>query len=711
MDGWNLLHLKFLLENHADRRFLRTLLLNPRNVKQALEQEEESIECAETILKHLANDKETTWLFTLWMVSVILISPHAYSKFTTWLTNRLKLSSILPTLEWEDALAGIWTEVPVLLRSEKIHIRYLVAGYLTGPVPEPCWPNWMETLLDTSTLVSLETAFRASASIDQLPTGMTPYVYFLSDMRVVTGSSLGLPLALALSMLIKGERPPENLIATGAVNDSGSVCSVAHVEDKISYAASNGFKIALVPESSRIKKLPENFELQKVSTLEEARLFASLHRPGNAPRLSVFSALVRDPDGFIGASRSAEPGWLKWIARERPEAISGAKLVSSVARATSLVNVLEKFVKEEELYRAEPIARLVDQNHLPLMEKHSPASAFRWCVLNMAIANHRGMINEARAWNARAEVIMGKTPITNFEWAVGCYNHMFVGFCHNLYCFIPDLPDYVGHVLEVVEGVYKSQRKFAPAKIAAYRPLGELCGSIAQNFGFCGPEYLEDLEIFIKKAMDAFGAGKIPDLREDWRRQFNYLVYAYLDTEKWDKAEEALCNYLEIGSLADLSIKLVKLGRWEHAVLARFFADTGLHTAAADYYYRKASNLAPTIVEKRHPWQLWLNNMAKLAMYRDDLDHAAVLHRQSLDLCISDSSGPTIKMMAMLALAGLYKIGRLNKKDMVKAKDDIKEALNIVDRNHFSDLINAQYHAMPAIVAAVPNKYFPFSYR
>jgi tetratricopeptide (TPR) repeat protein len=540
---------------------------------------------------------------------------------------------------------------------------------------------------------------------------MTPYVYFLSDMRVVTGSSLGLPLALALSMLIKGEKPPENLIATGAVNDSGSVCSVAHVEDKISYAASSGFKIALVPESSRIQKLPENFELQKVSTLQEARLFASLHRPGNARHLSVFSALVRDPDGFIGASQSADPEWLRWIALERPEAISGDKLVSSVARATSLVNVLEKFVKEEEFDRAEPIAGLVDQNHLPLMEKHSPASAFKWCVLNMAIANHRGMINEARTWNAHAELIVGKTPITDFEWAVGCYNHMFVGFCHNLYCFIPDLPDYVGHVLEVVEGVYKSQLEFAPAKIAAYRPLGELCGSIAQNFGFCGPDQLEHLEIFIKKAMDAFGAGKIPDLREDWRRQFNYLAYAYLDAENRQKAEKALCSYLEISSLADLPIKPAKLGRWEHAVLARFFADTGLHTAAADYYYRKAFNLAPTIVEKRHPWQLWLNNMARLAVDKGNLTQAAAWHRQSLDLCISNSSGPTIKMMAMLALAGLYKIGRLDKEDMVQAKDAIKKTLNIVDRNHFSDLINAEFDAMPAIVAAAPNTYFPFSYR
>jgi len=45
------------------------------------------------------------------------------------------------------------------------------------------------------------------------------------------------------------------------------------------------------------------------------------------------------------------------------------------------------------------------------------------------------------------------------------------------------------------------------------RTLGELYGSICQNFGFCGPRYLSECEDHAQKAMQALGGGDVPETR------------------------------------------------------------------------------------------------------------------------------------------------------------------------------------------------------
>ena len=246
--------------------------------------------------------------------------------------------------------------------------------------------------------------------------------------------------------------------------------------------------------------------------------------------------------------------------------------------------------------------------------------------------------------------------------------------------------------------------------ITACKSLGEICGSISQNFGFCGPEFVDKVEMYVTKAQRAFGGSSIPDLYEDWRRQFNYLVYAYLDAGRWEEAEKILFRYLNVGSFCNLGPRLKNLDRWEHALLARFFADTGT-PGALDFYCLGSTVAEPVVVERRHPWQLWSKNMARIAAFLGDMDKAAGWYRQSLDLCVSEPSGATVKAMALLALAGLHEIGRLEAADLEKGKKPVLEALSIINPNRFQPLISAGFEAMPALVAAEPNRYFPFSYR
>ncbi len=711
MIHWSLSHLKFLIEHEAHKDFMSSLLLDPRRGWNPLDRDNEAFFCGEDILRHFEDNPGMKRLFILYMVTRVLTAGETFFELAEWFKERIEFSRIFQGLSWQDALQGEWVSTPILLAARKTEIRFLICGYAPGASSQLNWPTWTKDLLDLRAVHTMEAALRASKPFAVGRPGMRPYLYFLSVDDRITGSSLGLPAALCLSMLGRRENPPQHLAATGGISGSGKILPAKHLEAKASHAASMGFSLVLVPEDPAAPGGSAPCEIQKVDNLYEACLFASLHRPGNAGRLSVFNAMVNEPEGFAAACSSAEPQWLRWMARQHHRPIDVTSIAATPLRSESLVDVLEKWVEAGDLDRAEPLAELVGVRGLRSMELTSPVSAFRWCILNMALKNHQGRVNESGMWEKRARAIMEKSPLADFEYAVDYYNHRFVGLCHNLYRFTPGLPDYLQLILSTLEKMYKSQMKFSFADVRAYKSLGELCGSIAQNFGFCGRDYVSDVEKFAVKAQKAFGEGRIPDLREDWRRQFNYLVYAYLDAEKWDEAEKSLLRYLEIDSLWDLPLKLEKLGPWEHAVLARFFADTSAGTRVADDYYKKASKQVQSLTAKRHPWQLWLNNMARMAAYRGDLDSAAAWHRQSLDLCICDSAGATIKMMAMLSLAGLYEIGRLGTGDMNKGKSPIDQALDIVDPDHFAGLTNCEYEAMPAMVAAAPDRYFPFSYR
>ncbi len=244
-----------------------------------------------------------------------------------------------------------------------------------------------------------------------------------------------------------------------------------------------------------------------------------------------------------------------------------------------------------------------------------------------------------------------------------------------------------------------------------YPILGKMYGTIAQNYGFCGPGYLEKTEEFVIKAQDAFGGGKEPGLKEDWLREFNYLVYAYLDAGEFSKAEEALRKYLEIDSTNEvLNIPWDRWNRFQHAALARFVAETGKGNLN-EYFLRMYR--AGSKPGRDHPWQLWFFNAGRAIGGSVSRELVRELWRKSLDVAFR-LRGPG-RAMALLPLAWLYAEGLEDEGFLKRKTEDVLEAIKStkhINRNHFEKLLTCRsFREVLEEVKKSSSVLFPFSYR
>ena len=244
----------------------------------------------------------------------------------------------------------------------------------------------------------------------------------------------------------------------------------------------------------------------------------------------------------------------------------------------------------------------------------------------------------------------------------------------------------------------------------ADRALGELYGSIAQSLGFCGPDHLAACEAYAQKAMAAFGGGEIPELKEDWLRELNYVAYAKMDAGLFERAEKTLLAYLELDEWDGLRSVLDHGTRWQHALVARFLAETAatdLHGKYLSPTFEKRS----TFMKEDHPWQLWAFNLGRVSQKLGEAEKAEAFYVESLDLCMAKNLGPTVHVMGLLPLSGLLAIGRLSAVDLDAAKKRILESAETLNPDYFRVLWVEGFESVLRAVWQYPAKLFPFSYR
>jgi len=713
MNKPDLSHLNFLSKTDWGQTHLKDLLYMPHMTLWGSLSSERFLPVFESLKEHLKEEQGLVELIELNLITAWLLQAERLSDwFTAWLQEHIDVDDYLTDIEWRDCRFGRWHAVPVLLVHDRAYVRYFVFGLMDTRHEQPLWPAWADPLMDQTTKTAILSAAAACNRIHPHESGQGFYGYPLTipNRRVqFTQGSLGLPLALGFLKLLTGKKAFDGLAATGSVNEDGAVQQAGHLSQKIRHAGANGFTAFLVPAAKPAPSAPQMMEVMPVSSLLEAWMFSDLYTPGKGKELVLMAGMLEDPRVFVNNCDAVPLEWLLWAKQNgRTHSVMDALLELSEV-FEDFIDKLGICLAKGDLARGEVLAKLINPEAVKKKIGVAPLSVFKWFTLNLSIANHRGDIATAEMWGTKADKMVEKTSVSDAEAFANFYNHRFIGLCHNRYHFDPELPDYLKAILNALEGQSRSQRQLV--ENATNESLGALSGSIVQNYGFCGPEYLVETRRYSLLSREAFGDGRVPELKNDWLRQLNYLAYAELDTGNLDAAEKTLVAYMEIERWGELWSKMPGLSQWHHALLARFFADSeerGETRKYADWSLKNKGRILP----QEHPWQLWLYNMGRVSYSLGDTRNASEFYNGSLALCLTGTLGPTVQVMALLPLSGLWQAGGLTGSEIDPTEKRIRRSAEGLNPDYFRLLLDeSNFTRTLEKIWAQPEELFPFTYR
>ena len=704
-------HLEFLA-GHGELEHLKEPLYSSRySFWGSLERDEFTLGFQNTKL-HLSGARDILRFLKLHLVTeYLLFSKESPAWFGPWIENNIDIKKYLPGVNWRSALSGRWYTVPVILvLGDNTWTRYIVVGCTEELRGLDLCPAWADELMDETARSTVRKAAAAASGICPPAPGLALCCYPLSISTGAIqfeGASLGLPLALGFLKVLKGEDLAEGILATGAVDKEGIVSEVGHLQQKINYAGMKGFKVLLYPSQNKAPEVPDGMEALPVSGLEDACMFSTLFAPGSGRDLALLAGMLEDPHNFVNNCDCVPGLWVEWAHRNGKTSSVLNQIRDSGELFETLLRKFEKHLSRRSLEKAETITKLFKPKELEGLTENAPLATFRWFTLNIALANHQGKVLDAANWAKHAGALLDRVRSYDLNECATYHNHKFVTR-HNFYHFEPGLLD------ELKETLRHLEKRYELSSANGYTgdvTLGCLYGSIAQNYGFCGPQYFEDTEQYSRLSRQAFGDKTHPEYREDCLRQLNYMTYAALDAGKFQKARETLFKYLEIEEWREMWPILPRFSPWRHALLARFIADTG-DPERGERYLNWALAERKDVIKQEHPWQLWLFNLGRIAQHLSEGGTAAELYSESLDLCLSEVFGPTVHVMALLPLSGLRKLGALSKIDIKKMENMIRKAAGILNPVHFSMLLDEK--DLEKVIETTwdrPEMLFPFAYR
>lgn len=651
-------------------------------------------------------------LIELHLLTEYLLFRHETPEwFAAWLRDNISIKKYLLDFEWTHLNEAAWHAVPVVFKSDKCHLRYFILGILQHKNKHPLWPTWSDPLMGRDTKEALITAARAAMSSSPINPKGSFFCYPLAvtgSSIQFKGSSLGLPIALGFKELLTKNDICKDFAATGAIDQTGSISQVNDVSEKIKQASHSGFRLFLYPSGNHPSNVPSNIAALPASNIEEAWMFLSLYAPGRERDLLLMEDVLEEPQKFVDNLAFVPLEWIQWANSNRKTAL----LITSVLQSEDLFKILcskiEGFLKKGDILRAESILGFFRQNSLKNMHKISPLSAFKWAVLNITLANHAGEVKIAKQWDKEAAIFIKQVKKSDIKSYINYCNHSLINLQHNHYIFQPELPAHIQKVMEFLEEEYKNQSKFGSKVNMA---LGKLYGTITQNFGFCGPDYLRNTEKYADLSQAAFGGGEIPELADIYLRPLNYLTYAYVDGGLFKKAEKTILKYMDTDSWDNLWNNRLSLSQWHHTTICRFFSENRTHTKSGDYFAWATKNRKNIVTSRKHPWQLWLYNMGRIACSLNYMGVSFEYFMKSLDYCLSEFNGPTVRVMALLPLSGLWRIGELKKIDVEKTSKLVLKTAKILNQNYFKTLFDEREgKSILKEIWENPASLFPFTY-
>jgi len=707
--------IRFLAEEDDDLPELENRLFHPQDLCLSKSGENHIPEVKSRLAEFLDLDS----MLDLHLITAFLLrNCHPRDFWEERLEQWVDVETYLPRSIWEKRAVGQWTSVPVLVVNNGGGLlRHFILCRVQGLDGGVQWPEWSDALMDDACKAAIVNAASLAARTVDFPPGEGVYCYPLAHRgcHPFAGGSLGLPLALAMINLMSGVIPKNKIIATGRLDENGNALAIGSLQEKIKRVEKEGrteFRAVFYPSENDQSEWVENdgvVEAVPVSNLEQARMYEEFYGPGGRQRLTLLSAALEDPQLFVNNCHDLDIRWLDWGDNRQKL----ASLMEDIAQFPDLFEELLENIRycsdHHQLELSERLLSLISPALVDKVESLSWISAFKCCSVGLTIANHSGKILAAQEWAGRANGMIDDGRGISFSERVDYYNRQFIGDFHNKFIFQPDLPYNFNFFFQKMEEVAKIT--------SADENMGKLYGSIAQNYGFCGPEHLDETIKFAQKAMKCFGGDQGPAAHGDRQRQLNYMVFAYLDACRWEDAEKTLLKYLEIDAL-DAVYPLLDdtMLPYHHAVLARFFADQG-SMGHCERFFGIVYPQMRTLIKDTHPWQLWAFNLGRVAEKIGRQKEAIELHRESLRLCLLEQGDgmdekKTILTMALLPLSRLRHIDALSKEDAHCHAQRARDAAAYLNPNHFKAFLDEpDVDKALGLVFQHPEQFFPFTYR
>jgi hypothetical protein len=657
-----------------------------------------------------------------------------------WVKTNLDVSTLLSGIAPDRAFSLDWQPVPLVSvghGGNTITCLMLGAGkpeQKSSGYVSLIWPEWFVTCLDEDAKQGIVDAL----NIAELTSGKTArwYLFGLVSSRsapVISGRSLAFPIALAARSLLENKPCYKGYIATGDLSLNNGKPLVEPVQDidlKWNQAKEKGFTLFLYPQGNALKhRLPDDIKSIPVELFEHGWMWATLYSRNRAGALKSLENALHSPESFVANCETLDTDCFQWCSES--ELVRGylQTISADVNKIIDLGRKLDTCYdrSQGDYSRVSVMAAFFDTpESIEKFGDVSPVTALLWCSVHLALANHAGDSKRSRHWCEQgmkyyAEAFSqaeGKKIINRFiNRGSGITDR------HNRYDFRPSMP-------EEFMTVFNQQLQInALNGCTVDYCIGSIYGTIAQNFAFCGPAYIEETQKNITLSQAAFGDGKVPERRGDWLRQFSYLYFALLDCDEafHSQAVEALYNYLEMKNTQTGTFDEV-FAAWNQGdpfplfALVRGLADIPWivspfeHERLSEKIFHLTDELKldffETNPDKIHPRQLITYNTGRIALLGNDSDRAYDEFKKSITLCRYGAD--TINAMTLLPLSRIHEMGRM---DSELAQIGLKvlkkiQTSNYLNKSHFNALTGPiEIEKALDLVAAQPQIFFPFNYR
>ncbi len=604
-------------------------------------------------------------------------------------------SSFLPDADSETLTRCSWIGVPILVvQGGRSHEIWLLAGRLpgTGMCHFPGAP-----LPNRETRTSIRNALCYKSREHDY------WCWFLqcADEQPVSGDSLGLPVALAACLLERSRPWPDGVYATGAVEPDGTVRAVDHVRQKLQ-AVRIGCRLFLRPCRKSITGHGDGVE-QECSTITDALFALDLFTGGiSGSDIIVYRACGHDPHFLLSRFHDLPLSVLDTDpcrkTLEQAAADPGRFLGELVRALRQCGYDRSRGRRLVDLFAVRKIQEIVRQ--ATGLAAHA---AFDWCMACIAFFNHQGDTGASADW---IEVAQGLRSLIDEGELARLVNHAFVSSRFNRYDFRPDPPPEFMNFLEMEKAHATTGRSSVL--------FGAMLGTMAQNYGFCGPSFLDLLLEKADQAEKAFGRR----YENEARRLQNYTIYGLLDSGRLEEACALLPAYLGLAPASAAGEWFREVERlladpredapFRAALALRLLADTGFRPDPGNV----ARSMPGVMQNVSHPWQLIALNLGKILARCDRAEEAAELFRHGLRIC--GDSGDTMRPMQLLFLAELHGLGRAGNQEYTRARDLLAwlSSTPCLERNHFAMLFTITDPAdLLGVVREQAATLFPFSYR
>jgi|GEM_PF-6977175 len=361
----------------------------------------------------LASQRGAQDFFLLYLLSRVLLSGlRAPAWLRNWIRRNRTLDCVLPGLAFQRAIALNWLAAPVPTVSYDGRgeiFRMMIALHPRGG--EIVMPAWARESLDSECMAAVARAWRAARTMGGgLAPGTGLYCWPMLDPRgpLIRGESLGLPLAMAISLLGQGQTWPASLLATGSIGESGQVMPVGGLEAKVQAGAASGIKLFLYPDNEEIEFADWPIPALPVRDLGQAMTFTqlvALDLP-ETTNFRLYYACLHDADLLLDNFHQIPAPLLAWakdqgllakLAERTREGEGFAYLVERLSdNAMSLEHkeILASLLSHERL---ESLAAISSQNAL------MASNCYR-CLVDLA--REKNDLAQAQVWQRKASQLL-----------------------------------------------------------------------------------------------------------------------------------------------------------------------------------------------------------------------------------------------------------------------------------------------------------------